>query len=81
MEDLSAPLLEFLEATRAARCFGVRTAGDGAGSTDQVELNYVDPASGAERTLLLRAELRDGRAVLVLEPDARLSGALRQVAG
>ena len=81
MDNPSVPLSEFLEAMRAARCWGVRTAGGAAEWPDEVELYYDDPATGAERAFLLRAELRGGEAVLVLDPDAGLSRALRPRAG
>lgn len=77
MDNPSVPLSEFLEAMRTARCWGVRTAGPVAGYPDHVEFYYGDSTAGTERAFLLRAALRDGEAVLVLEPDARLSHALR----
>jgi hypothetical protein len=81
MDNPSMPLSEFLEAMRTARCWGVRTAGAVAGYPDQVELYFDDPATGTERAFVLRAALRDGDAVLVLDPDARLSHALRPRTG
>jgi len=81
MNNPSVLLSEFLEVMRGARCWGVRTAGPVTDSPDEVDLYYDDPASGAECAFLLRAELRDGRAVIVLDPDARLSHGLHPRAG
>ena len=81
MSNPSLPLSEFLEAMLTARCWGVRTAGAVADYPDQVELYYEDSKSGTERAFLLRAALRDGDAVLILGPDARLSQALHPRAG
>jgi hypothetical protein len=81
MTNPSRPLSEFLEAMFTARIWGVRTAGAVAEYPDQVELYYEDSETGARRAFLLRAALRDGDAVLILDPDARLSQALRPRAG
>jgi hypothetical protein len=81
MTQTSGRLIEFLGAMRDARCFGVRDSNDGAGGMYELELYYDDDATRTEKSILLRAELRDGAPVIVLPEDARLSHALRQAAG
>lgn len=70
-QDPAFRLTEFLAAARQGAHTGCRAAGDGTSAT-QIELHYHERGGGPKRVLGLRAEVRDGQAVIVLDAETRL---------
>ena len=69
----SARVALFLAEAQGATGAGCRAASDGEGGAYRLEMRYRHPVSGHEQMLGLRAELRDGRPVIVLYNDSELA--------